>query len=398
VLSLLGTRIDSIVVWKRSVHPPEIGFWSRLANTVMKRPVPFLVGTIALLLVLGSPFLGIRLGYLDYRVLPPSDPVRQVNDLVVSNFGQGQMSSLQVVVPRIVPPSGSAARTEQIDIYAAHLSELPNVGSVSAVTGVFSHGRKFPAPAAYLDQFAGADGTWLSVTPSGDPLSPSGQQIVQQVRDAPAPFAVLVGGMPAENHDSTQVILQRLPIALALIALVSFVVLFFMFNSILVPIKALVLNVLSLSATFGPMVWIFQEGHLSSLLGFTPTGSLLATMPLLMFCVAFGLSMDYEVFLISRIRELYDAGEDNRSAVAGGLQRTGRIITAAAITMSIVFLALATSGISFIKLFGIGLTLAVLIDAFIVRGMLVPAFMRLAGAANWWAPAFLRKKQDQLRT
>jgi RND superfamily putative drug exporter len=199
----------------------------------------------------------------------------------------------------------------------------------------------------------------------------------------------LVGGLPAEFVDSTAVISGKLPMVLILIALISFAVLYAMFRSVLIPIKALVLNVLSLSATFGAMVWIFQEGHLAGFFDFTPTGSLIATTPILMFCVAFGLSMDYEVFLVSRIKEQHDLGWDTQASVSRGLQRTGRIITAAACLISVVFLALATSGISFIKLFGLGLTLAVLMDAFIVRGMLVPAFMRIAGRANWWAPKWL---------
>ena len=170
-----------------------------------------------------------------------------------------------------------------------------------------------------------------------------------------------------------------------------FVLLFLMFGSVVVPIKALVLNLLSLTATFGAMVWIFQDGHLSGLLDFTATGSLNATIPILMFCVAFGLSMDYEVFLLSRIKEEHDRTHDNVSSVAIGLERTGRIVTAAAVLISVVFLAFATSNISFIKLFGVGMALAVLMDAFVIRSTLVPAFMRLAGEVNWWAPAPLRR-------
>jgi len=176
-----------------------------------------------------------------------------------------------------------------------------------------------------------------------------------------------------------------------LIAIVTFSVLFLMFGSVLVPAKAVVLNLLSLSATFGAMVWVFQDGHLSGVLGFTAVGFLDSTTPILMFCVAFGLSMDYEVFLLSRIKEEHDNGADNVTAVAVGLERTGRIVTAAALLISVVLLSFATSQVSFIKLFGIGLTLAVLMDAFVIRGTLVPAFMRLAGEANWWAPGFLRR-------
>jgi RND superfamily putative drug exporter len=192
--------------------------------------------------------------------------------------------------------------------------------------------------------------------------------------------------------DSTGVINHYLPLALLLVAAVTFLLLLFLFRSVFIPVKALVLNALSLGAMFGAMVWIFQDGHLSGFFGFTPTGTLVDTMPVLMFCVAFGLSMDYEVFLMSRMKELHDLGNSHERAVAGGLQFTGRIITAAALLMSIVFFGLVTSGISFMKLFAVGLTFAVLMDAFVIRGMLVPAVMKLAGEAAWWAPRFLRRR------
>jgi len=195
--------------------------------------------------------------------------------------------------------------------------------------------------------------------------------------------------------DSKASLVAKLPLAAGIIAVVTFVVLFLMFGSLLVPAKAVVLNLLSLTATFGAMVVIFQDGRGSGLLDFTATGTLDTTTPILMFCVAFGLSMDYEVFLLSRIKEEHDRGAGTVESVAKGLERTGRIVTAAAALLAIVFLAFATSGVTFIKLFGIGLTLAVLMDATLIRGALVPAFMRLAGEANWWAPAPLRRLHDR---
>jgi RND superfamily putative drug exporter len=206
---------------------------------------------------------------------------------------------------------------------------------------------------------------------------------------------VNVGGQSAQLVDTKSSLFSKLPLAALIIATITFVLLFMMFGSLVVPAKAVVLNLLSLTATFGAMVWIFQDGHLSSALGFTPTGFLDSTTPILMFCVAFGLSMDYEVFLLSRIKEEHDNGADNVTAVAVGLERTGRIVTAAALLISVVLVSFATSQVSFIKLFGIGLTLAVLMDAFVIRGTLVPAFMRLAGNANWWAPAPLRRFHDR---
>jgi RND superfamily putative drug exporter len=233
--------------------------------------------------------------------------------------------------------------------------------------------------------------------PAVEPLSGAGERLAQAVRGVPAPAGadVLVGGQSAGMVDAKAALAAKLPLAGGIIALVTLVVLFTMFGSLLVPAKAVVLNLLSLTATFGAMVFIFQEGHGSGLLGFTATGALLVVMPVLMFCIAFGLSMDYEVFLLSRIKEQHDAGAGTTESVATGLEQTGRIVTAAAALLAIVFIAFATSGISFMKLFGVGLTLAVLMDATLIRGVLVPAFMRLAGEANWWAPGPLRRLHDR---
>jgi putative drug exporter of the RND superfamily len=387
ILGLLGHRVNALIVWPRSVHPPAVGFWSRTAALVMRRPVVVIVLVVGVLTVLASPFLGLKLGYLDYRVLPPSNQVRQTTDLLTNEFGGGQGGAIAVVALGV-----GSSRQAEVASYGKRLSLLSGVGRVDTESGVFVHGVQVPIAAGYLSQFRSDRGTWLSVVPSVDPLSPAGEHLVTEIRAGPKPFPVLVGGLPAQFVDSNAVIASRLPLALGLIAAISFLLLLFLFRSLLIPIKALILNVLSLSATFGAMVWIFQQGHLSGFLDFTATGSLTATMPILMFCVAFGLSMDYEVFLMSRIKERHDQGFDTRNAVATGLQQTGRIVTAASLLMSVVFLALVTSGISFMKLFGVGLTLAVLMDAFVIRGLLVPAFMRLAGRANWWAPRFLRSR------
>ena len=249
------------------------------------------------------------------------------------------------------------------------------------------------APAGALSvRFADDVGTWFSVVPAVEPLSADGEALVEDVRDMDAPFGeVLVGGQSAAQVDSKSVVYDRLPWAIGLVAVTTLVVLFLLFGSVLVPIKALVLNFLSLTATFGAMVWIFQDGNGSGLLDFTATGDIAVAMPILMFCIAFGLSMDYEVFLLSRIKEEHDRGSDTVTSVAVGLERTGRIVTAAAVLIAVVFLAFATGQVSFMKMFGIGLTVAVLVDAFLIRSTLVPAFMRLAGDANWWAPGPLRR-------
>jgi RND superfamily putative drug exporter len=249
---------------------------------------------------------------------------------------------------------------------------------------------------ALFGRFVGTGGTFVNVVPSVEPLSEQGEDLVKSVRAVDAPFDVAVGGLSAQLVDTKDSLFSRMPLAIGIIVLVIFVVLFLMFGSVIVPAKAVVLNFLSLTATFGAMVFVFQDGHFSGFLDFTKTGFLDATTPILMFCIAFGLSMDFEVFLLSRIKEEHDRGSDNVRSVALGLERTGRIVTAAAGLISIVFLAFATSQVSFIKLFGIGLTLAVLVDAYIIRGTLVPAFMRLAGEVNWWAPGPLRRLHNRI--
>jgi RND superfamily putative drug exporter len=369
------------------------GAWHRIATFVMRRPVPIAIGVIALLILLGLPFLRIQFGLPDDRVLPTSASSRQVQDDIRTRFASNEALTLQVIPTDIGDPS---ARADEIDRYAAALSRAPGAARVDAATGSYADGRQI-APAGPLSaRFVARDATWLSVVPSVEPYSDAGEHLAKSVRATPAPFRVLVTGNAAELVDSKASLFSRLPLAAGLIAAATFVLLFLMFGSLLVPIKALILNVLSLSATFGALVWIFQDGHLSGFLDFTPTGTLPATVPLLLFCLAFGLSMDYEVFLLSRIKEEHDRTHDNARSVAVGLERTGRIVTAAAVIISVVFVAFATSGVSFIKIFGLGLTIAVLMDAFVIRATLVPAFMRIAGEANWWAPGWLRRIHQRI--
>jgi RND superfamily putative drug exporter len=404
ILAVLGHRVNSLTLWKRSVSPPEEGFWHRTAMLVMRRPVPFATGAIAVLLVLGAPFLGLRLTQPDDRVLPPGDDGRVVGDVLREEFSSEEAGALSVV------PAGDAsgAPASEIDAYAVTLAQLPGVSRVDAATGTYCGegvAEQFgcepgqlvltPDSSARYAGFTGDGGSYLSVVPAVEPLSPEGEDLVHAVRDAEAPYEVLVTGQSAGLVDITDALFDRLPLALGLIAVITSVLLFLMFGSVVIPAKAIVLNLLSLSATFGAMVWIFQDGHLSGVLDFTATGGLAAAMPILMFCVAFGLSMDYEVFLLSRIKEEHDRGADNVTSVAVGLERTGRIVTAAAALMAVVFLSFALGGVSFMKLFGLGLTLAVLMDAFVIRGILVPSFMRLAGEWNWWAPGPLRRFHDR---
>ena len=384
-LAAIGHRIDKWSLFRRHPKPVGEGFWHRVAMTVMRRPIVIGGSVVALLIVLGLPFLDVQLGLPDDRVLPTTASSRQVQDEIRTNFTSNEAGAVQVVA------QGTATR-EEIVSYAFALSRLAGTARVDALTGSYLNGAQVALPNEASGRFASPDdGTWFSVVPSVEPLSADGEALVHDVRALDAPFPVEVAGPSAELVDSKAAILDRLPLAAGIIALITFVVLFLMFGSVLVPVKAIVLNLLSLSATFGAMVWIFQEGHLAEWLNFTPTGDIAISTPILMFCIAFGLSMDYEVFLLSRIKEEYDRTGDNRQAVAVGLERTGRIVTAAAALLAIVFVAMGTSSVSFIKLFGIGLTMAVLVDATLIRAALVPAFMRLAGDANWWAPAPMRR-------
>ncbi|MGH9227259.1 MAG: MMPL family transporter [Acidimicrobiales bacterium] len=406
ILVLLGHRVNALTLWRRSVTPPEEGFWHRVATLVMRRPIPIATAVIALLLLLGAPFLGLRLSSPDDRVLPESADVRQVHDVLRDEFSSEEAGALSVVAPDA--PNAVPGLRNQIDAYATRLAAMPSVARVDAATGTYcgsglseqlgcEPGQVVLAPdsSPRYARFSADGATYLSVIPSVEPVSEAGEDLVHDIRDADAPWDVLVTGQSASLIDTNQSLFDRLPWALGLVAAITAVLLFMMFGSVVIPAKAIVLNVLSLTATFGAMVWIFQDGHLSGLLDFTATGSLNAAMPILMFCVAFGLSMDYEVMLLSRIKEEHDNGSDSVRSVAVGLERTGRIVTAAAVLIAVVMIAFATSRVSFIKLFGVGLTLAVLTDAFLIRGTLVPAFMRLAGDWNWWAPGPLRRFHDR---
>ena len=393
LLAVLGHRVDAVRIGRRRTARAEHeGAWHRIATFVMRRPIPIATAVVVFLVLLGAPFLRASFGVPDDRVLPASAGSRQAAEILRTEFSGNAAEGFGVVADGV-----GADRLDDIGAAAATLSALQGVDRVDSAAGTFVGGQLASAGPNDGD-FLASDGstiTWMSVVPDFPVVSPEGEQLVKDIRSSDLPFEVAVEGQAAGLVDSKAAIGDALPWAIAIIVIATFVLLFLMAGSLLVPVKALVLNMLSLTATFGAMVWIFQDGNLSDLLGFTATGTLDISMPILMFCIAFGLSMDYEVFLLSRIKEEYDRVGDNESAVALGLERTGSIITAAALLLSITFFAFGTSGVSFIKMFGIGLGLAVLIDATIVRAFLVPAFMRLAGDANWWAPAPLRRFHDR---
>ncbi|MFI2029023.1 MMPL family transporter [Streptomyces buecherae] len=384
LLAVIGPRINKWSWTKQRTRSVEDGFWHKVATRVMRRPVPFASGVIVVLLVLGGPFLGISFNLADERALPKDAEAHRVNTTLSQDYTAREMEPVMVVAEGLGDPS---ARTAEIGDYASALSQLDNVARVDALTGSYAEGRQVGRANKESARYAGEDGTWLSVVPSVGSYSDEGQDVVRDVRATNAPFDVKVGGTGPAFRDTMDSLGDRLPYSIALIAVSTFVLLFLLTGSVLVPVKALVLNLLSLTATFGAMVWIFQDGHLQWLVGdFTVTGGIVATTPIMMFCVAFGLSMDYEVFLLSRIKEEYDLTGDNTRSVALGLERTGGIVTAAAVLVATVFLSFVVSGITYMKILGLGMALAVIMDATLVRGVLVPAFMRLAGKWNWWAP------------
>jgi RND superfamily putative drug exporter len=392
LLAVLGHNVDPLRLFKWTPTQAGEGFWHRLATAVMRRPVPIAIGCVLFLLMLGAPFVRVHISTPDERGLPAGTSSRQALAEIRANISSNDSSALSIVAPTATNP---AAVRAELTRYAAQLSAIAGVARVDAYSGTFSGGQQVTPETPMSEQrFSDPTGTatWLSLVPTTSvaPLSAAGEHLVNEVRHMSAPFPVKVGGQSAGLVDTKTAILGRMPLALCFIALVTLITLFLLFGSVLVPVKGVVLNVLSLTATMGAMVWVFQEGHGAGLLGFTPTGSLDLLTPIIVFCVAFGLSMDYEVFLLSRIKEEHDRGRDNIDSVAMGLERTGPIVTAAAACLIVVFLSLLMGGVTVNKVFALGMTLAVLVDATVIRGLLVPAFMRLAGNANWWAPRSLR--------
>jgi len=349
------------------------GAWYRLARSVMRRPVVYVVVIVAGLAAIGSPFLHISWGGTDARVLPAAAAPRVVTEALNRDFPGNVTSPIEAVV-RFTGPVSGAGRGAGLAAYVSRLEHVPGVTG-GQVTGV--RGRIARVDLRY----------------SPGPMTSRARAIVGQVRDIapPAGARVYVGGTTAELVDELSSLGATLPWMALVVVLATFVLLFLAFGSVVLPVKAIAANAASLSATFGVVVWIFQDGHLSRLLQFTPTGTIDPTTPILMLAIIFGLSMDYEVFLLSRVRERYDVTGDNAVAVASGLQRTGGIITSAALLLVIVIGAFSASGISFIKLMGVGMIVALIVDATIVRILLVPATMRLLGRANWWVPRPLRR-------
>ncbi|WP_368672105.1 MMPL family transporter, partial [Parafrankia sp. Ea1.12] len=365
--------------------------WGAIARRVMAHPLLFGGAAVALMVVMALPLGNLRVALADDTVLPTSADSHIVNDAMREDF--------TVCLPCQIPvvAAGVDAREPQVAArlggYAARLSRVPGVARVDTVAGSFTDGRLIAPPPPDGGAFVGVHGgAWLSLWPTEpDPLSAGTQRTVDLVRAIPAPYPVEIGGLAPHLVETRDTVMRGLPGAITVVIIATFVLLFLFTGSILLPVKALLLNALNLAAVMGTMVLVFQEGHLQPLVGhFQVSGTVELTSPVLMFCVAFGLSMDYEIFLLARIREEHQRGAGNRRAVTRGLAATGPLLTCAALALIVVMIGVATSQISIIKMIGVGLALAVLLDVTVVRAVLVPAFMALAGRYNWWAPRPLR--------
>jgi RND superfamily putative drug exporter len=378
-LVLLGHRVNSLDLrrlFRRGRAAKASGeegtAWARMATLVMRRAPLFAVATTAVLIVLGLPFTGVKFGTADDRQLPSGAESHVVQQHIRDGFPGSPGGGLEVLAEGKATPAQYAA-------YKDRIADLPGVQRADGplVKGEFAY---------------------FTVLPKGEAVDDAAQRLVGELRavsSTDAPFDTKVTGTAAVLVDSKHAIAERLPWAAAFIAVVTLLLVFLLTGSVLIPIQAVVLNALSLTAMFGAVVWVFQDGHLSGLLGFTSPGSIETTLPVLMFCVAFGLSMDYGVFLLSRIKEEYDRTGDHNEAVRHGLQRTGGLITAAAVILAVVMVAIGTSRVTNTKMLGLGIALAVLMDAMIVRSLLVPAVMRLTGRATWWAPGPLRRFHER---
>ncbi|MFD8393377.1 MMPL family transporter [Streptomyces sp. NPDC059680] len=379
-LVLLGHRVNSLDLRRlfrrrRAPEPAEAATatpgtaWARAAGLVMRRAPLFALGTTVLLVALGLPFLGVKFGTADDRQLPSTAESHVVQEHVREGFPGSPGGGLEVLA------EGRATAAQ----YAAYKQRVAALPEVARVDGPLVKG----------------DAAYFTVQPRGEAVDDPAQRLVGDLRSLHTPFDAKVTGTAAVLVDTKHAIGRRLPWAAAFIAVVTLLLVFLLTGSVLIPVQAVVLNALSLTAMFGAVVWVFQDGHLSGALGFTSSGSIETTLPVLMFCVAFGLSMDYGVFLLSRIKEEYDRTGDHDAAVRHGLQRTGGLITAAAVILAVVMVAIGTSRVTNTKMLGLGIALAVLMDAMVVRSLLVPAIMRLTGRATWWAPAPLRRFHER---
>jgi len=410
ILAIVGPRIDALAVRRVAPRDDPNGPWARLARRVMRQPVAVLVPTLAVLVVLGIPFLHVRFNAPDSTILPETVPSRAAFDRLAAAFGEGEFAPIVLAI-RTNGPATTPDNVSALFDYSRRLEADPRVRRVDSLVDVDPRLRKEQYQLLYADPNGPRDrfvATTLAATTKGDltaftittpygPNSDAGRALVGDLRSQSGPLAappgmtVLVGGGAADVVDVVSRVAADFPRTGLFILVATYVVLFLLLRSVVLPAKALVMNTLSIVASFGALVWIFQDGNLSALLGFRPLGFVETTQPVILFCVLFGLSMDYEVFLLSRMKEVWDRTGDNQEAVARGLERSGRIVTSAALIVVVVAGSFAFADIVLIKALGLGMALAVALDATVVRALLVPATMRLLGRWNWWLPGRLRR-------
>ena len=367
ILAIIGARIDKGVVRRSAITPKEDGRWSQTARFVMRRPVAVTLLSLIFLGILASPLTAAKFSQTDSRTLPATNKAAIATATQAERFPGQTGNPIEIIIP------GGVQKADEV---AAYVAALAKIDGIVLVNPARPYGEDLRITAIH----------------SMLPRSPEAQQLIHDVRDLNSPAGTIVGGVAADYTDSQDGIASTLPLAFGWIAISVLILLFLFTGSIILPIKAIILNVLSLAATMGVLTWVFIDGHLQWLVGtFTVTGTLDTSIVILIAVVVFGLSMDYEVFLLSRIREEHDAGKSNEDSVAIGLQRSARIITAAAVLLAVVFASFVLSGVTSIKSMGFGVALAVILDATIVRGLLVPALMRLFGERNWWAPESLKR-------
>jgi len=366
ILAMLGKKVDKGVVRKSAIVHKDEGRWAQTARLVMKRPVAVVLLSLIVLGIMAAPIKNIAFSQGDSRILPASNPAAITTAIQESRFASN-IATVEIIV------MDGVGKENQISSYIEEIKKVSGIVNVAAPKTI---------------------GNEIQITAyeSMLPRSPEAQKLIHDLRDLPAPPGTLVGGVAADYTDTQDGIAQTLPLALGWIAISVLILLFVFTGSIILPIKAVLLNIMSLAATMGVMTWVFVDGNLQWLVGsFTLTGSLDTSIVILIFVVVFGLSMDYELFLLSRIREEHLAGKSNIESVATGLQRSARIITAAAVLLAVVFAAFVTSGVTSIKMMGFGVAFAVVLDATLIRALLVPALMRLLGERNWWAPKAMQR-------
>jgi RND superfamily putative drug exporter len=404
LLAVLGPRVNSLRVPFLHLDRAGDGLWHRLATTVMAHPWRVFAPVVGILLLFGLPFLHLHVGSGDATSLPREAESRRGDELLRREFPGGDANRIVVVLDAGTASPLEPARVAQAYAFSRWLAARPNVRRVDSFVDLdpsldletyqkmaaLAPALRPPELVEALRHTLGEHVAMLIATTDSSPSSEKARAIVREIRGAHPPYdgEVLVTGHTAFDLDFIGLVMRHAPLAIGLVVVVTYVVLFLLLDSVLLPLKAIVMNLLSITASYGALVWIFQDGHLATRLDFTP-GPIQTATPLIMFCLVFGLSMDYEVLLLSRVREEYERSGDNAGAVVLGLERTGRLITGAAAIMAAVFFGFGLARSVVIQAVGVGIGVAVVVDATIVRALLVPATMRLMGRWNWWRPAWL---------